>query len=56
MRRLNQLVEGISKFLCIGDLFLLVLLLQNSVEIWHNISVYLALRQQGSMIRQGEAC
>jgi hypothetical protein len=39
MRSCHQLVERISKLLCIGYLFLLILLLQDPVEVWHNIPV-----------------
>lgn len=45
MRRCNQLVKGIAQLLCVGDLFLLILLLQDSVEVRYNITVYLAPRQ-----------
>lgn len=45
IRRCDQLVKGIAQVLCVGDLFLLILLLQDAVEVWHNIAVYLALRQ-----------
>jgi hypothetical protein len=45
MRRRNQLIEGIAQLLCVGDLFLLILLLQDSVEVRYNIAVYLATRQ-----------
>lgn len=45
MRRCDQLVKGSAQLLCVVDLFLLILLLQDAVEVWHNITVYLALRQ-----------
>lgn len=35
----DQLVEAFFQFLCVRDLFLLVLFLENTIEIGHNVSI-----------------
>lgn len=39
MRDIDQLLQSALQLLCVADLFLLVLLLQHTVEGWYNVPV-----------------